>query len=117
MHSTDKGNQHHGSSLKLRKRQDKNVILLKKAFGSTINPFACRSAQLVHLVTQQVFPAEVEHDIGRVKEAGEEMMSNFVKECIESNSKAFWSPMKKLKLKSCHSAAKKSKSKPRRKSN
>ena len=34
-------------------------------------------------------------------------MSNFVKERVESNSKAFWSPMKKLKLKSCHSAAKK----------
>ena len=32
MHSTDKGNQHHSSSLKLRKRQDKNVILLKKGF-------------------------------------------------------------------------------------
>lgn len=35
------------------------------------------------------------------------MLSAFVKECIETNSKTFWSPMKKLKLKTYTSAARK----------
>ena len=107
MHSTNKGNRHHSSSFKLRNRQVKNVSLLKQAFESTINPFACRNTQLVQLVTQQVFPAEVERDVGRVKEAGEQMLSAFVKYCIETNSKTFWSPMKKLKLKTSKSVSRK----------
>lgn len=64
MRSKNKGNRHHSSSFKLRNRQDKNVSLLKQTFESTINPFACRNTQPV---TQQVFPAEVEHDVGRVR--------------------------------------------------
>lgn len=47
IHSTNKGNRHHSSSFKLRNRQDNNVSLLKQAFESTVNPFACRNTQLI----------------------------------------------------------------------
>ena len=62
---------------------------------------------MVQLVTQRVFPQDIEHDVGKVKEAGEELCSKFVKERIETQSIPFWSRLNKLKLKTCNSAAKK----------
>ena len=84
-HSTTKGKEQHRSSMQFRNRLDQYVIPLKKAFESTTNPFACRNTNLVQLVTQRVFPQDIEHDVGKVKEAGEELHSKFVKERTQHN--------------------------------
>lgn len=98
---------HHDISAQICIRQDVNVLKLKQALSSATNPFHCKSNELIHIVSHRVFPRDVQTDMCRIKEIGQQQMSLFVKERIQTNDVQFWSPMKKIKLKTCNSVCKK----------
>ena len=98
---------HHENSDAVHRRQDANVIKLKKDFKSTTNPFTSNSKELLHIVTQRVFPDDVQHNMCQIVSVGEQKLKAFVGERIVSNTVSLWSPMKKVALKTCNSACKK----------
>lgn len=98
---------HHELSVKFQQRQDNNVLKLKQAFQNSTNPFHCKSHELIHILTQRVFPQEVQVSLDSVAEVGQDLHNTFLQQRVQSNSIQFWAPMKKNVIKTCKAAAKK----------
>ena len=105
--STSERKIHHEISMKVQQRQDSCVSKLKEAFQTSTNPFQWKGQELVNIVTQRVFPMEVQISLDGITETGQQQLDTFLQQRVQTNNIKFWAPMKKSDVKTCGSVAKK----------
>lgn len=105
-HKTEQS-KHHEVSVIVQQRQDKNVLQLKEAFENTTNPFHCKTEELIHILTQRVFPQEIKVSLDSVAKVGQDLHNIFLDQRVYSNNIQFWDPLKKNCIKTCKTVTKK----------
>ena len=98
---------HHHHTTAVLSREDKNVKALMDTIETFTNPFAEESLDLFNLVTKVVMPDKVKEDLCNQTAIGQTLFDTFVKERIQSEKVNIWSTMKKQKLCTWKSNAKK----------
>ena len=71
------------------------------------NPFTHESNKLFNLVTKAVVPKKVQKDLVGQSDIGQKLFDTFVRDRIQSGRINLWSTMKKQKLQTWKSMAKK----------
>ena len=92
------------------KRDEEDVRKLKSCFSSGLmtNPFNLEEIQsLVNVATGVVLPENVAECLLACKRKGQEQMTKFIVERLNTNEVSFWDPIPKLKVKTFSSMTKK----------
>ncbi|CAG9767440.1 unnamed protein product [Ceutorhynchus assimilis] len=104
---TTERSKHQEVSVKLQQRQDDNVLKLKETFQNTTNAFHCNSDELIHILTQRVFPQEVKVSLDNIAQVGQDLYNAFLEQRVYTNNIPFWDPLKKNLITTCKTAVKK----------
>ena len=111
MYGDIKGNQaiHKEAAPQRVKRDEEDVRRLTSCFSSALmtNPFNVEEIQsLVNIATGFVLPQKIAESLA-CRRKGEEQMTEFIEERLNTNDARFWEPILKLKVKTFSSLAKK----------
>ena len=90
---------HHDLVGATRSRVFCNAEKMQNIIMSQGNPFTDHQNDVVNLMTKAVMKDEVKENIINRDQIGQEAFEQFVNERINTNTKFFWDPMKKLSLK------------------
>ena len=96
--STDSRDKHHKLLRHVLKNEEDQVFRLTNTIRNMENPFAIETDNLFNIVTKKVVPQEIEGDICRYSEIGEEAMQTFSRERIITNQVNLWSHLSKVKI-------------------
>ena len=99
---------HHNHMPAVLSRED-NIKALIETIETFTNPFADESSDLFNLVTKVVLPDNIKTDLCSQAAIGQALFDAFVKERIQSEKVNIWSTMKKRKLTTWKTNAKKMK--------
>ena len=89
---------HHNQTTAVVSREDKNIKTLMETIEIFTNPFADESSDLFNLVTKVVMPDNIKEDMCNQSIIGQTLFDTFVKDRIQSEKVNIWSTMKKRKL-------------------
>ena len=89
---------HHNHTPAVASRECKNIKALMETIDNFTNPFADESSDLFNLVTKVVMPDNIKEDMCNQSVIGQTLFDTFVKERIQSEKVNLWSTMKKRKL-------------------
>jgi hypothetical protein len=98
---------HHNQTLAVLSRENKIVQALIETIETFTNPFTEESSDLFNVVTKVVMPDNIKKDLCNQSAIGQTLFNAFVKERIQSEKVNIWSTMKKRKLLTWKSNAKK----------
>lgn len=90
---------HHDLVGAARSRIFRNAEKMQNIILSQGNPFTVHQDEVVNLMTKAVMKDEVKDSIMNRDQIGQEAFEQFVNERINTDTKFFWDPMKKLSLK------------------
>ena len=99
---------HHGLSISVLTRQEKNIKELTSTIQGFTNPFTENDKDLCYIVTKAVMP-DVRTDVVSEPQIGNNLAETFIAERLTSGKVNLWSPMKKRQLKTWRSAGMKMK--------
>ena len=106
-----KGNQaiHKEAAPQRVKRNEEDVRRLTSfSSGLMTNPFNVEEVQsLVNIATGFVLPQKIAESLLACRRKGEEQMTEFIEERLNTNDVSFWEPIPKLKVKTLSSLTKK----------
>ena len=105
--SSKKQTRHHHHSAAVLTREDKNIHTLINTIETFINPFTDEGTDVYNLVTKVVMPEKIKNDLCSQNVIGQTLFDTFVKERIQSRKINIWDTMKKRKLCTWKSNAKK----------
>ena len=97
---------HHELSMAVWHRQEANVLKLKGAIVSSMNPMTHESEDLMNIITKVVMPTQVQEDVCNRDEIGQQKYVKFVEERINTNEVNIWARMTKVQLKTWKSTRK-----------
>ena len=98
---------HHSLTASRLSHEEKNNEKLSNTMESFTNPFTQESNNLFNLVRKVVVPEKVQKDLVGQSEIGQKLFDTFVRDRIQSGRINLWSTMKKQKLQTWKSMAKK----------
>lgn len=90
-------------------REDKNVKALIETIETFTNPFADKSSDLFNIVTKVVMLRNIKEEMYNQSVIRQTLVDTFVKDRIQSEKVNIWSTMKKRKLCTWNTNAKKAK--------
>lgn len=90
-------------------REDKNVKALIETIETFTNPFADKSSDLFNIVTKVVMLDNIKEEMYNQSVIRQTLVDTFVKDRIQSEKVNIWSTMKKRKLCTWNTKAKKAK--------
>ena len=100
---------HHGLSISVLTRQEKNIKELTSTIQGFTNPFTENDKDLCYIVTKAVMPDIVRTYVVSEPQIGNNLAETFIAERLTSGKVNMWSPMKKRQLKTWRSAGMKMK--------
>ena len=98
---------HHSDTLAVLSREDKNVQMLTETIEKFSNPFTEEGQDLFNIVTKVVMPDSIKEDICDQPIIGQRLFDTFVTERIKTGKINIWSTIKKRKLGTWKTNAKK----------
>ena len=107
--SSPKQMHHHGVSMSVLTRWEKNIKELTSTIQGFTNPFTENAKDLCNIVTKAIMPDVVRTDVVSEPEIGNNLAETFIAERLTSGKVNLWSPMKKRQLKTWRSAGMKMK--------
>ena len=101
------GTHYHTLTTSVLSCKEKNIETLLNTMESFTNPFTQESHKLFNLDTKVVVPEKVQKDLVGQRDIGQKLFDTFVRNRIQSGRINLWSTMKKQKLQTWKSMAKK----------
>ena len=98
---------HHSDTLAVLPREDKNVQMLTETIEKFCNPFTEEGQDLFNIATKVVMPDSIKEDICDQPVIGQRLLVTFVTERIKTGKINIWSTIKKRKLGTWKTNAKK----------
>ena len=105
--STKAKEQNHKLTAAVKSREEKSIDKLSNTIRSYTNPFTQEGSDLYNLVTKKVVPDNVKSDLCEQSTIGDKLFKKFAAERIKTNKENLWSRMKKQKLLTWKTTAKK----------
>ena len=98
---------HHSDTLAVLSREDKNVQMLTETIEKFSNPFTEEDQDLFKIITKVAMPDDIKEDICDQPIIGQRLFDTFVTERIKTGKINIWSTIKKRKLGTWKTNAKK----------